>query len=77
MPPGESLEEDIIRETKYIYDKLTKTERDQKFYTYEDQVKERIAKILSFLRDEYLDVPMIERHRKFDYGPTLEEEHVW
>lgn len=54
-----------------------KLRNEQDFFTYEDAVKEKIARILNFMRREYLDVPMIERYRKFDYGPTLNEEHVW
>ena len=77
MPETEMIAEDINREVKYIYDRMTKMTLDSGLFTYEDLVKEKIGKLLHFMRREYLDLPMIERYRKYDYGPTLTDEHVW
>lgn len=71
------FEDDISFETEFIYERLIKIRNNQIYLQYEKDVKDKINKILTLLRKDYYDVPMIVRYRKFDYSKFLSEDDIW
>jgi hypothetical protein len=42
-----------------------------------DMVKQKIEKVLSLIRQENLDLPMITKYCSYEYMKVLNEENVW
>lgn len=44
---------------------------------YEEQVKNKIGKVIRSFRKEYYDVTMFAKYRKYEYMKELFESDVW
>lgn len=74
---SEDIERDFNRETEFIFNRLVDITKREALLQYEDTVKKKIRKIITYLRKDYLDVPMIAKYRKYDYMKELNEQDVW
>ena len=69
---------DIQYEADYIYRRLLTLHPYRNELSHnEDDIREKVKKILFFFRKDNLDVPFIAHYRKYEYGKNLTEEDVW
>jgi uncharacterized cysteine cluster protein YcgN (CxxCxxCC family) len=67
----------LREEAQWILDRLTSTCDNYKKLLQVKDAKEKIFKVLKMIRVTFLDVPMICKYRKYEYGPELDEDAVW
>ena len=73
----DNYEEDINRETEFIFNRLVELTNREELLQREDFVMKKIKTVLNMIRKDYLDIPMIAKYRKYEYQYELNEEDIW
>lgn len=71
------IEEDIANEVEWIYQRLCEEQKRESLLQQDQQVKNKIRKVLRNFRAEFMDIPYVVKYRKFEYKKELMEDDIW